>query len=277
MTFSDQFYNTGEVNLHYLEGPPNGPPLVLIHGASGSVGDWGAVQAALTGSWHVYNLGLRGHGLSGHGDGVEGYHAAHFISDTLAFLRDVVGAPAVIWGHSWGAVVTLLGAGQAGPNLRAMVLEDPPVMVRRPFGPESSPFQGYFGWALQLKEETGSLEGITAALRQANPDLPEPMLQGFAHSLHQLDADFLRMVLRGPEIVAGIDFAEAIRAANVPALVMQADPNLGAALVAEDLDLLLANNPAFQLVEFPGSGHGIHHDQYERAMEVFRDFTARLP
>jgi pimeloyl-ACP methyl ester carboxylesterase len=276
MYFTDSFFDTGEIRLHYLEGPRSGPPLVLIHGATGSCNEWGQVQEALAKDWRVLILDQRGHGQSGRAAGPAEYHASHNIGDTLAFLRGVVGAPAVVWGHSWGAIVTLLMAGAAKEYLRGVVLEDPPVMIRREICAEMKPFMDYFGMLLQLKQSVNSPEEVTAALRQYIPQAPEEAQAGWADNIYNVDSNFLRLVLTGPEIVAGIDFAGAIRAATMPALLMRADPAMGAALAQEDLEFVLANNPAFQLVNFPGAGHGIHHDQPEQAVQVFRQFAVRL-
>jgi pimeloyl-ACP methyl ester carboxylesterase len=276
MHFSDHYTHTGEIKLHYSEGPKNGPPLVLIHGATGSINDWTTVQAALAQDWHLFLLDQRGHGQSGHAATMAGYHAANNIADTLAFLRDVVGERAVVWGHSWGAIVTLLSAGTAQAYLRGIVLEDPPVMIRREICPEMKPYMDFFGMLFQLKQTATTREAIAAALHQGNPQVPAEALAGMVSNVFNVDLNFLRIVLAGPEIVAGIDFAQAIRAASMPTLLMQADPALGAALAAEDLAFVQANNPAFHLVHFPGASHGIHSDQPEKTLKVFQEFIRGL-
>jgi pimeloyl-ACP methyl ester carboxylesterase len=273
MQFTDHFFETGKINLHYKEGPKNGPPLVLIHGATGACHEWGAIQYDLAQEWHVFMFDQRGHGQSGRGTSPEDYHASHNIDDTLAFLRAVVGEPAVVWGHSWGAVVTLLSAGAGKEWVRAVVLEDPPVMIRREICADMQPFLQYFGMLLELKQSANTLDETIAALRQFDSQSSDELIDVWAKTVYQVDPNFLRKVLAGPEIVAGIDFAAAIRAATMPVLLMQADPAMGAALLQEDLEFILANNPSFELVQFPGAGHGIHNDQTEKALEVFRQFA----
>ncbi len=79
----------------------------------------------------MYVLELRGHGLSGRAADSQGYHISRNVADLAAFLRGQVGEPAVVYGHSWGAVVSYLSGGPAKEYLRALVLEDPPLMLRR--------------------------------------------------------------------------------------------------------------------------------------------------
>jgi pimeloyl-ACP methyl ester carboxylesterase len=276
MQFTDHFFDTGEINLHYQEGPKNGPPMVLIHGATGTCHDWSPIQDNLAQEWHVFMVDQRGHGQSGHGAGQQDYHASHNIGDTLAFLREVAGAPAVVWGHSWGAVVTLLSAGAGKEWVRAVVLEDPPVMIRREICAEMQPFLKYFGMLLDIKQSANTLDETIAAIRQFDSQSTDEQIEAWARAVYQVDPNFLRMVLAGPEIVAGIDFAAAIRAATMPVLLMQADPTVGAALVQEDLEFVLANNARFELVQFPGAGHTIHEEQTERALEAFRQFAKAI-
>jgi pimeloyl-ACP methyl ester carboxylesterase len=276
MTFDDRFFETGEIRLHYLEGPQNGPPLVLVHGATGSCNGWWPVRDQLAKDWHVFLLDQRGHGLSGRAASAADYHASRNIADMLAFLTGAVAEPAVVWGHSWGAVVTLLSAEATRSWLRGIVLEDPPVNIRRSLDPQMQGFMDYFGMVLKIKETAGSYDELVSALRPMNPGMPDAALAGWATDLYHTDANFLRIVLAGPEIAAGIDFAWAAREVSVPALLLRADPNMGAALLEEDLEFLLDCNPDFQLVNFPGAGHGIHADQTEKTLQVFADFAKKL-
>jgi len=62
-----------------------------------------------------------------------------------------------------GAIVTLLSAGAAKEYLRGVVLEDPPLGIRRELTAELSPYMEYFGMVLQLKQTANSVEEITAA------------------------------------------------------------------------------------------------------------------
>jgi len=42
--FKEEFFQAGAVSIHYAEGPPNGPPLVLLHGLAR---DWKSFSVLL--------------------------------------------------------------------------------------------------------------------------------------------------------------------------------------------------------------------------------------
>jgi pimeloyl-ACP methyl ester carboxylesterase len=284
MELSESYLDSGEVRLHVMEGPENGPPLVLLHGASGSWQDWQPMLPLLVPHWHVTLPDLRGHGLSEHArEGVDGYYISAFVRDTMALLRERVGKPAVLFGHSWGAVTSLLTAAQmeaSGPGcLRAVVAEDPPVMIyRNP--PELAPFLSYFGWVLEVKQNSSSFEAVLTHLRQMNATSPQPMpeaaVRGWADNLFHLDSNFLRMVTNFSEPVAGVDFKHAFEGIHCPALLLQADPAKGAAFPDEDLRLVQAQVPTAQHVYFSGVGHGIHAAQPQKVSEIFEKFIREL-
>lgn len=273
MDLTENYFDTGEVRLHYMEGPRSGPPLVLLHGATSNWQSWMTVLPKLTESWHVFAVDQRGHGKSGWGNGPGSYHLSNFAADALAFLRGCVQAPAVVYGHSWGAVVTLLCGSVAQDWVTALVMEDPPIMVRRE-NKESKPYHEFFAWALQIKQQAGSLAELRALMEAANPRTPPVVMDSWSETIYHLDPAFLTAVLGGPTVAQGIDFAQAARSIRCPALLMQADPALGAALVDKDLRFLLRHNPKIQVARFPGASHGINFDQTEKLLAVVSGFLA---
>jgi pimeloyl-ACP methyl ester carboxylesterase len=275
MELKEGFFDNGEMRLHYLEGPQAGPPLVLVHGATGTCQAWDTVLPTLAQRWHVYSVDLRGHGKSGRADGPEGYHVSACVDDILAFLHGRVEGPAVLVGHSWGAVVSLLCGAPGKDVLRALVLEDPPISIRRP-NQESKQYTDYFGWLYQLKQIHRTIAELSAALQAANGGaLPPEQLAADAQRIFDCDANFLlsTLVPQGP--VKGVDFAAEVREIACPILLLQADLAKGAALLPEDLDLVMENARNARVVRFPGAGHGIHLEQpaeFLMALETFFQF-----
>ena len=71
---------------------------------------------------------FRGHGLSSKPD--SGYTwANHYGADIVAFVNEHVNEPAILIGHSLGAMVTVPVAVNAPDKVRAVVLEDPPAFA----------------------------------------------------------------------------------------------------------------------------------------------------
>jgi pimeloyl-ACP methyl ester carboxylesterase len=121
----------GEVR--YLDFGGAGQPLVLVHGLGGSAENWIGVGPALAQTHRVLAPDLRGHGrtrLCGNAAGVDDHQR---LID--AFLRSVVGGPALLAGNSMGGLISVLQAWRAPETVAALLLIDPalPWAARRRF------------------------------------------------------------------------------------------------------------------------------------------------
>jgi len=269
-------FETADMHLHGLEGPASGQALVLLHGATSNSYYWMSVIPQLAQRWHVYAFDLRGHGLSGRPADLEGYNLKYHVADTVALLRDVVREPAVLMGHSYGAVIAALAGMPGAAWLRGIVLEDPPLMLRRQ---NTDSKLEYFRWVYELRQTAQTVEEIMPLLSARNPALPVEILRPFAQSLAWLDPNYLIAITYGNEreTARDVDFEAHIRGIACPVLVMQADPAKGAALVQQDLDFFMAHARDARLVTFPGSGHSIDIDQPVEFLRAFDEFAAGLP
>jgi pimeloyl-ACP methyl ester carboxylesterase len=87
-------------------GEPSHPPLVLLHGFATGSGHWRRNAAVLAGAgWSVYGLDLLGFGSSSQPS--LQLDNRLWARQVHGFLRDVVGEPAVLVGHSLGGLVAL--------------------------------------------------------------------------------------------------------------------------------------------------------------------------
>ncbi len=122
--FAEKQYDTGAVTLNYVEGPDNGPPLVLI---PGQVEFWQGYKLVLphfARRFHVFAVDVRGHGKSSRTPGEYSYVRCG--EDLSLFLKGVVGKPAIVSGLSSGAVLALWLAANAPESVAAAISEDPP-------------------------------------------------------------------------------------------------------------------------------------------------------
>lgn len=104
----------------------SGPPLVLVHGTTGSKESWAFVEPGLAEHHTVWSYDRRGRGDSGDADD---HDLGREVADVLAVL-DATGEPAHLVGHSFGAVCAL-GAAATGCELETLVVYEPPVHPER--------------------------------------------------------------------------------------------------------------------------------------------------
>lgn len=112
------------VRLNYAEGPDHGPPLLLIHGQATDWRSWSTVLPLLATRHHVFAVDCHGHGASAHAP--HKYSAKALATDLAEFVRQVIGQPVTVAGHSSGGLIAAAMAVDAGDVVRAVALEDPP-------------------------------------------------------------------------------------------------------------------------------------------------------
>ncbi|HVN55841.1 MAG TPA: alpha/beta hydrolase [Anaerolineaceae bacterium] len=101
----------------------NGPALILVHGTGADGARWAGVLPLLVQHFTVYSIDRRGHGASGD---AAGYDVQREYAD-IAAVAGAMEGPVDILGHSFGAACAL-GAAPQIPNLRRLVLYEPPVL-----------------------------------------------------------------------------------------------------------------------------------------------------
>jgi pimeloyl-ACP methyl ester carboxylesterase len=113
------YVRLGAVNTWYDEHGA-GEPLVLLHGGLVDARFFAPNLAALSERFHVYTPERRGHGHTPDVDGPITYQL--MTDDTIAFLEQVVGAPADLVGHSDGAFIAMLIAMQRPELVKRLVM-----------------------------------------------------------------------------------------------------------------------------------------------------------
>jgi pimeloyl-ACP methyl ester carboxylesterase len=108
-------------------GDAPGPPLVLLHGYTGSVHDFALHIEALASTRRVFAIEHRGHGRSSGSGDPSTYTIDHLVDDTVAWVRDVVaadGQPIDLLGHSMGGRIAMRFALTRRDLLRSLILMD---------------------------------------------------------------------------------------------------------------------------------------------------------
>ncbi|MGH3379200.1 MAG: alpha/beta fold hydrolase [Actinoallomurus sp.] len=139
----------GGIRLAYrVSGPPDAPPLVLLHALGEDAADWDGVTPDFARHWRVYALDLRGHGRS---DRPGDYSLELMRSDVLGFLDALALERVDLVGHSMGGVVAYLLAEAHPERVHRLVLEDVPApRPRKPAVPVRPDGELPFDWEMVL-------------------------------------------------------------------------------------------------------------------------------
>lgn len=274
----------GDVTLHVaVDGDEDDPPVLLLHGITGSLETWEwFVGDLLAYGYRVLRLDFRGHGRSGRAPGA--YAFADYVTDAAQVCLQVARRPCAVVGHSLGGG-TAAGLAQARPELvRAIVLEDAPLAVPEPNGGNSL----MTGFRL-MRESIPRLQasGIpVATLADVLRNAPSPSGAPFAEVVHpdaidnmavamlHCDASVLDPVLEG-RLEPAFDIAEPLL---VPTLALAADPSKPDAVTRPaDLARIGAAGAHVKTRVMAGSGHLMHDqlDQREPFREIVLDFLSR--
>lgn len=245
----EQAFQADDVTINYVEGPPSGPPLVLLHGGGDRWQHFWPLIPSLVMRWHVYALDLRGHGRSGRAPGQ--YLPEYYVADIASFLECQVAGPAVLFGHSLGGWIALMTTAQRENQARALVLGDPPLDIERFLAFEGSKARieawkrlrdvvggepGVRELASRLGDLPISVPGKDEPVRYADlPGTDSIRLREWAKTLSQVDPDVAQYHAEGrlQEYVAEVDLDAALRQVTCPVLLLQADPSRGG-MVADD-------------------------------------------
>lgn len=114
-------------------GESSGPgtiPLLLLHGQQTSWETYARSLPRLVETYHVFAVDYYGHG--GSSKNPEKYSARAIGTDLAWFIENVIGAPAVVSGHSSGGLLTAWLAGNVPEQVLGVVIEDAPFFSTEP-------------------------------------------------------------------------------------------------------------------------------------------------
>jgi pimeloyl-ACP methyl ester carboxylesterase len=247
--------------------------------------DYREFAAGLVTDWHVQALDFRGHGESDRTPGQ--YRVTDYIRDTVAFVRDEVCQPVVIYGHSLGAMVALAVTAKLPQLVRGIVLEDPPFHTMGSRIAQTSWQPLFIGMRDMARSVTGA-DKLATALAELFVQVPgrsglaklgqvrsAESLRFSAQCLAQLDPEVFTPVIEG-RWLDGYDERVLFAQVRCPVLLFQGDPSAGGALLDADADAAIATLPSCRRTRFPGVGHLIHQDQPAVALRALQEFAATL-
>ena len=260
---TERVFDTGQVTVNFVEGPPSGPPLVLIHGGGDRWQHFTPILPYLVLRWHVFALDLRGHGKSGRVPGQ--YRPEHYVADVTAWLDHHVSGQAILFGHSLGGWIALLVAAQQAGKVRALILGDPPLNLERFVAVEGSEERvGMWRGMRDLARAGLSVPELAAALPRP-PGMDAARLQSWAKTLSQVDPDLALYHAEGrvDEYVQNVDLDAALQRVTCPVLLLQADPACGGMVLDGERDHALSLLSHGLYVQLPGATHNLGLSTWE--------------
>jgi pimeloyl-ACP methyl ester carboxylesterase len=247
--------------LNYAENESAGAPLVLLHGLTSKSAHMVTPLAALQDRWHVYAPDLRGHGKSGRAAD-NSYDVGSYARDIIAFLKGVVKAPAVVIGHSLGALTTIGTAAGYNEGVKAAVLLDPPLYTGIDMDVLNSDpkTKQYFQMVYDLKSSSPSYETILETARQAMQGADEEEIRDWADTIAGVAPGTVQAVLE-KRFWGDMDLDEALDKIMCPVLMIHGDWANGAAVRESDVAYFRGHLPNAQIIHMPETDHGLKMQQ----------------
>jgi pimeloyl-ACP methyl ester carboxylesterase len=240
------YVELGEVRTWWdLQG--EGEPLVLLHPGGADSRAWDENIEGLSESFRCYRFDRRGQGRTPDVGGPITFEA--MTGDTVAFLEQVVGSPAHLFGHSIGAPVGLLVA-----------LTRPDLVSGLIFSEGVFHFDGWIEGVLDpLPPDVH--EYLAGLYGEVSPHGPEhwPVVWERLDTEHH----------RAPALSA-----EQLTAIEIPTLLMFADN--GTEVRTEHVHAMHGAIPNAQLAILPGTGHGLPADRPELCAWLVVEFVRGL-
>lgn len=258
------------IRIHYHRtGGKDKPVLLLLHGITDNGLCWSRVARSLEGSYDLVMPDARGHGKS---DGIEtGFSVETLADDAAAVIRELGLEKPYVFGHSMGAITTVVLAANYSDLIRAILLEDPPLMNRPP---ERTPEE-----AQSFEQAKKEALAFRALPRNERVD------QGFVMNLGWVEEEILPWAeAKGeyqPEvydkrlIFRSYPWREAISRIKCPVLLVTGDPEKGALVTPKIAQEAAGLCKSVEVQRISGTGHCIHRDHFDETLEAVRAFLKK--
>jgi pimeloyl-ACP methyl ester carboxylesterase len=285
MMREQEFRTSVGLTLNVADSETSGAPVVFLHGVTRRWQDWLGVIPLLVPSWRCIAIDARGHGRS---DRVPGaYRQADYVPDLVDYLRLGLSEPAVMIGHSLGGNLATALAAEAPERVRAVVLEDPPLVMAGPRLADT-PFLSTFRVFIRHAGSDRPVSEIAAAMAEARVQVPgraelvrfgdvrdAVSLRFSATCLKHLDPEVLQWPLNH-RWLEGSDVESTLGRIEAPTLLIQADPSVGGILPDAEAKAAATRIRECLHVKLPGIGHNIHSTATEAFMRLVLPFLGSL-
>jgi N-formylmaleamate deformylase len=246
------------IKIHYLRTGGYKPPLVLLHGLTGSGACCFPLARALEGEYDVVMPDARGHGTSS--TPLDGYRYEDYARDVVGLIQGLGLITPTLLGHSMGGMTAAVVASQLTTAIRGVILADPSFL---------SP---------QRQREVYESDVVERHRRLLNSSKGQVLAE--ARLRHQRRSSEFIELLAEARLQTRIgtfdvltppnpEYQELVSAICVPILLVIADNGIVPLETARDLRNL---NPRLRVEQIQDAGHGLPYDQpefFEAAVRFF--------
>ncbi|MCW4048853.1 MAG: alpha/beta hydrolase [Candidatus Bathyarchaeota archaeon] len=273
---TEKTFNTGEVTLNYVEGPDNGPSLVILPAFDNRWQSYISIISHLKQGYHLYGLDARGRGKSGRVP--DRYQLLPQVEDTAAFLREVIGEPCILFGHSNGGWAAMGCLKKTPEYLKAVIIGDAsvnlPALIESGKTEEEKEGNKWFqDWAGRPVEE------LTRVLKERYPEREMSYIEMRAVTFSQCDPKIYSDWVEGrlDRYFDGVSMENSLREAKCPVLIVQANPERGM-IPDKDVKWALSLNPKVRHVYMSEVDHwlGIQDNKEKLFLDAISSFLNSL-
>jgi N-formylmaleamate deformylase len=240
-------FKANGIHIHYLRTGGFKPPLILLHGLTGSGACWIPLARAFEDEYDVVMPDARGHGNSS--TPLDGYRYEDHASDVVGLIQGLGLVAPVLLGHSMGGMTAAVVASQMATPIRGVILADPTFLSsQRQREVHESDVVEQHRRLLSLNKGD-----VLAQLRMRHPGRSSEVIELLAEArlqtrIHAFD------VLTPPNP----EYDKLVSAINVPILLVIRDKGVVSLKTAQELQNL---NPRLRVEQIQDVGHALPYDQ----------------
>jgi pimeloyl-ACP methyl ester carboxylesterase len=290
--WSDGYAYVNGIRIHYYHAKPaqGKPAMVMVHGVTDIGLSWTTLTLKLQGSYDIYMLDARGHGLSDPFTSTD--NGETLIKDIVDFVHVMKLEKPILMGHSMGAA-TVMRVGAEYPDLaKAIIMLDPGLgNFSRPAGGRDSvrnqpPAPRQVSQTTEPDRLTINMFGNPETLvAQNNYKLNDLFVTGRRQfpKWDSLDVYYWAVSKKQYHGAYSADTWQAMRGTmstenalakvQVPALILKADAPPEMRKQNEEAAKVMKNG---KLVHIDGAAHNLHHDQLAKTVQVLNEFLKTL-
>ncbi len=278
-----RYVDSQRLRLHYVVWGDDGkPPLVLLHGGRDHARSWDRTALALCDRYQVFAPDLRGHGDSDWALGGN-YSIIDYALDLHAVVGEIGRTPVTLVAHSLGGSIALQYAGTMPESVRGVVSIEGLGRLQSTGSEHRPAHRRMRDWLADMRELAGravriypTFEDAVTRMREANSHLsPELARHLTVHGVREVEDGYVwkfdnHMRSRSPYEFNMEDARDIWNQIRAPVLFIQGAESWGKQDTGADYSAF----HTYRAETVDGAGHWVHHDRFDRFLELVEDFLA---